>query len=489
MIRRILPTFGVTLITFGMTFMLPLAISIIGDDGAGHAFWPALLIAAFLGVILVSPAIIAREMPSLMPRDGMLLVALCWTLLPALAALPLIDYFQAAGKPISWSFAYFEAVSGLTTTGATVITGLDDLPYAINFWRCFLQGIGGMGILILAVAILPLVSAGAGSIFKAESTGPLKEAKLTPRIAQTAKGLWGVYAAISLACFFAYWAAGMSFGDAWLHMFSTMSLGGLSSHDSSFGFFNSPTLEWIAIFFMLIASGSFALYFVALHKRKVLIVFKDPEWWGTLTILLGSSLLITGLLLLRGVYSDPWEALRAATFSTVSIGSTTGYATVDYTTWPIFAPVLILMLSGVATSAGSTGAGIKMARLIILIKQTRREVMRMLHPRAVNPLMINGEPVANGVIFAALAFMLVYGGTILVLTGLLLLTDMPLDTAFSAIIATVNNAGPGLNEIGPAGNFSGLTALQLNICSAAMILGRLEMMSILAIFTVEFWRE
>lgn len=178
MIRRILPTFGVTLITFGMTFMLPLAISIIGDDGAGHAFWPALLIAAFLGLILVSPAIIAREMPSLMPRDGMLLVALCWTLLPALAALPLIDYFQAAGKPISWSFAYFEAVSGLTTTGATVITGLDDLPYAINFWRCFLQWIGGMGILILAVAILPLVSAGAGSIFKAESTGPLKEAKL-----------------------------------------------------------------------------------------------------------------------------------------------------------------------------------------------------------------------------------------------------------------------------------------------------------------------
>ena len=274
MIRRILPTFGVTLITFSMTFMLPLVISIIGDEGAGHAFWPALLIAAFSGLILVSPAIIAREMPSLMPRDGMLLVALCWTLLPALAALPLIDYFQAAGKPISWSFAYFEAVSGLTTTGATVITGLDDLPYAINFWRCFLQWIGGMGILILAVAILPLVSAGAGSIFKAESTGPLKEAKLTPRIAQTAKGLWGVYAAISLACFFAYWAAGMSFGDAWLHMFSTMSLGGLSSHDSSFGFFNSPTLEWIAIFFMLIASGSFALYFVALHKRKSLLFSK-----------------------------------------------------------------------------------------------------------------------------------------------------------------------------------------------------------------------
>lgn len=488
-LRRILPTFGVVLITFGMTFLIPQIISLIGQDGAANDFWPAFVLSIFLGFICISPALISRKMPELMPRDGMLLVVICWTFLPALAALPLVIYFHDAGKPISWSFAYFEAVSGLTTTGATVIVGLDDLPYTINFWRCFLQWIGGMGILILAVAILPLVSAGAGSIFKAESTGPLKEAKLTPRIAETAKGLWGVYCAISLACFFAYWAGGMTFGDAWLHMFSTMSLGGLSSHDSSFGFFNSALLEWIAIFFMLIASGSFALYFVALYKRKPLVVLRDPEWWSTITLLLGTSLAITALLLLRGVYVDPWEALRAATFSTVSIGSTTGYATVDYTTWPIFAPVLILMLSGVATSAGSTGAGIKMARLVILVKQTRREIKRMLHPRVVDPLMINGELVANSTIFAVLAFMLVYGGTILMLTGMLLLTDMPLDTAFSAIVATVNNAGPGLNEIGPAGNYASLSTLQINICSIAMILGRLEMMSFLAIFTFEFWRE
>ena len=488
-IRRILPIFGVVLITFGMTFLIPQIISMARNDGAANDFWPAFALSIFFGLVFLSPAILAREMPDLMPRDGILLVVLCWTLLPALAALPLVIYFHDIGKPISWSFAYFEAVSGLTTTGATVITGLDDLPYTINFWRCFLQWIGGMGILILAVAILPLVSSGAGSIFKAESTGPLKEARLTPRIAQTAKGLWGVYCLISLACLFAYWLGGMTLGDAWLHMFSTMSLGGLSSHDASFGYFESALLEWIAIFFMLVASGSFALYFVALHKRKPLMVFSDPEWWGTMTLMLCASLFITALLLIRGVYTDPVEALRAAAFITVSIGSTTGYATVDYTKWPVFAPVLILMLSGVATSAGSTGAGIKMARLVILVKQTRREIKRMLHPRVVDPLLINGEPVANSTIFAVLAFMLVYGGTILVLTGLLLLTDMPLDTAFSAIVATVNNAGPGLNEIGPAGNFAGLSTLQINICAVAMILGRLEMMSFLAIFTFEFWRE
>lgn len=487
--RRILPTFGVILITFGFLFLIPEAISIFMGDGAMNDFWLPFLLSIFLGLICASSAIIQRKMPDLKPRDGILLVVLCWTLLPALACLPFVIYFHDLGKPISWSFAYFEAVSGLTTTGSTVIVGLDNLPYAINFWRCLLQWVGGMGILVLAVAILPLVSGGAGSIFRAESTGPLKESKLTPRITETAKGLWGVYCLFSLACVLAYWAGGMTWGDAWLHMFSTMSLGGLSSYDDSFGHFQSPLLEWIAIVFMLIASGSFALYFVALSKRKVLLVFRDPEWIGTLILLLGCSMAITMLLLAHEVYVDPLEALRVATFNTVSIGSTTGYSTVDYNQWPIFAPVLMLLLSGVATSAGSTGAGIKMARLIILIKQTRREIMRMLHPRVIDPLMVNGEPVANRTIFAVLAFMLVYGGTILTLTFVLLLTDMPLDTAFSAIVASVNNMGPGLNEIGPAGNYAGLTDFQVNVCSVAMILGRLEMMSFLAIFTFEFWKE
>ena len=488
-LRRILPTFGVILIAFSFTLLIPQFIAMITGDGGQNDFWAPFVLALFLGFVFASPAIISREIPELIPKDGILLVVMCWTLIPAIACLPFIIYFHDIGQDISWSFAYFEATSGLTTTGGTVLVGLDKLPYSINFWRCFLQWIGGMGILILAVAILPLVSTGAGSIFRAESTGPLKEAKLTPRIEQTAKGLWGVYCLLSLACVFAYWAGGMSWGDAWLHMFSTMSLGGLSSHDDSFGYFNSPLLDWIAVFFMLIASGSFALYFVALSKRKVLLIFRDPEWIGSLSLLITASLLITGVLLVNGVYNDPWLALRMATFNTVSMGSTTGYSTTDYNQWPIFAPVLMLLLSGVATSAGSTGAGIKMARLVILMKQTRREITRMLHPRVIDPLMIDGEAVPNRTIFAVLAFMLVYGGTILFLTLVLLLTNMPLDTAFSAVVASVNNAGPGLNEIGPAGNYSKLTDFQVNVCSIAMILGRLEMMSVLAIFSFDFWRD
>lgn len=488
-LRRMLPTFGVILIAFGCTFLLPEVIAMIGADGGQNAFWLPFLVSLLLGGLLVFPSAVSRGMPDLQPKDGILLVVLCWSFLPALACLPLVIYFAEIGKPISWAFAYFETVSGLTTTGATVIVGLDDLPYSINFWRCWLQWVGGMGILILAVAILPLVSTGAGSVFRAESTGPLKEAKLTPRITETAKGLWGVYCLISLLCVIAYFAGGMPWGDAWLHMFSTMSLGGLSSHDASFGYFKSPTLEWIAVVFMLIASGSFALYFVALIKRKPMLVLVDPEWLGSMGLLIGGSLLVAALIYAKGVYDEPMEALRAAAFNTVSMGSTTGYATTDYNTWPIFAPVFMLLLSGVATSAGSTGAGIKMARLVILMKQTKREIFKMLHPRVVDPLMVNGEPVANKTIFSVLAFMLVYGGTILALTFILLLTDLPLDTAFSAVVACVNNAGPGLNEVGPAGNYAGLSDFQVSVLSIAMILGRLEMMSFLAIFTLEFWRE
>jgi trk system potassium uptake protein TrkH len=488
-IRRILPTFGIILITFGMAFLVPEALALIGDDGASNDFWMPLVLTVLLGLLCLLPAFVSGKIPELRPRDGILLVSLCWTVLPGLACLPFMIYYNDLGKPISLSFAYFEAVSGLTTTGATVLVGLDDLPYSINFWRCFLQWLGGMGILVLAVAILPLVSAGAGSLFRAESTGPLKESKLTPRIAETAKGLWAVYSAISLTCVAAYRLGGMSWGDAWLHMFTTMSLGGLSSHDASFGFFQSATLEWISIFYMLVASGSFALYFVAFHKRRFSLIFKDPEWLGSIALLVGASIAIAALIFFHGVVNNPAEALRTALFNTVSMGSTTGYATTDYNQWPVFAPVLMLLLSGVATSAGSTGAGIKMARLIILVKQTRREIMRMLYPHMIDTLTIGGSPVANGTVFSVMAFMLVYGGTILALTFVLLLTDMPLDTAFSAIVATANNAGPGLNDIGPAGNYAGLTDFQANVCSLAMILGRLEMMSFLALFTFEFWRE
>ncbi|MEZ5644800.1 MAG: potassium transporter TrkG [Burkholderiaceae bacterium] len=486
---RVFPLLGAIVMVFAVTMVVPLSVSWFVEDGATRAYvWPLVLTLA-TGMAMRALGWRDKSKVDLQARDGILLVGLAWTVLPLFASTPLLIYFAGTPAPLSFTDAYFEAMSAMTTTGATVLVGLDALPASINLWRCFLQWLGGMGILVLAVAILPMLGVGGSQVFRAEATGPMKEAKLTPRITETAKGLWTVYSVLSLACVLAYWLGGMPALDAWSHMFSTLSLGGLSSHDASFGYFKSPTLEWIAIVFMLLASCNFALYFVAFIKRSPLRIWQDAEWRGSMSLLLGCSLLIAVLLLVKGTMQDPWETLRVALFNVVSIGSTTGYSTVDYTTWPIFAPIVMIMLSGMATSAGSTGAGIKMARIILLVKQSRREMRRIIHPRAVHPVTLGGNAVDNATIFAVLGFMLIYGGTIIGLTLLLLVTDMNFDTAFTAIVASVNNMGPGLNEVGPAGNFAGLDDFQTWVCTVAMLLGRLEMVSFLVLFTPGFWRK
>ena len=486
---RIFPVLGAIVMVFALTMLVPLGVSAWTHDGAEAAYPIAMLVTFAAGLAMRSAVWRVGRQLDLQARDGILLVGMVWTLLPLFASLPLLLYFSGTASPMSFTDAYFESMSGLTTTGATVLVGLDALPASINLWRCFLQWLGGMGILVLAVAILPMLGVGGSQLFRAEATGPMKDAKLTPRITETAKGLWSVYSLLSLACVLGYWLAGMPALDAWIHMFSTLSLGGLSSHDSSFGFFQSPAMEWVAIVFMLLASCNFALYFVALTKRNPGRIWRDAEWRGSMALLVGSSVFIAGLLLFKGTMSDPLETLRVALFNVVSIGSTTGYSTVDYTTWPVFAPLYMIMLSGIATSAGSTGAGIKMARLVILFKQAKREMSRIVHPRAVNPVTLGGHLIDSSTIFSVLGFMLVYGGTIIGLTMLLLLTDMPFDTAFTAVVASVNNMGPGLNEVGPAGNFAGLTDFQTWVCTAAMLLGRLEMLSFLVLFTPGFWRK
>ncbi|MDD5028579.1 MAG: potassium transporter TrkG [Rhodoferax sp.] len=486
---RVVPVFGAILMVFSLTMLVPLAVSRSLVDGAEGAFWPAVVATFVVGLLLRLLGPLRSPMPELQVRDGILLVSLCWVLLPLAASGPLLLFFAATPTPMSFTGAYFEAMSALTTTGSTVLTGLDALPASINLWRCFLQWLGGMGILVLAVAILPMLGVGGSQLFRAETAGPMKDTKLTPRIKETAKGLWTVYCAISLACVLAYWYGGMAALDAWMHMFSTLSLGGLSSHDASFGYFQSPALEWIAIVFMLLASGNFALYFVSLHRRSWKPIFRDPEWRGSMLLLLGGSVFIAGLLWAKGMSHGVMETLRTALFNVISIGSTTGYSTTDYSLWPVFAPIFMIMLSGMATSAGSTGAGIKMIRVLILIKQARREMSRIIHPHAVNPVSIGGNVISNGTIFAVLAFMLVYGTTVLGLTFALLLSDMPFDVAFSAILASVNNMGPGLGPVGPAGNYASLSTFQLWVCTLAMLLGRLEMLSFMVLFRPEFWRK
>ena len=479
----VLAILGGIVMMFAMTMLVPLAFAFFGDDAALRAYDGAILITFFSGLALFLAC--RRFKRELQPRDGFLLVSLVWTVLPAFGALPLL--FHVPG--LSFTDAYFEAVSGLTTTGATVLTGLDALPTSINVWRCFMVLIGGMGILVLAVAILPLLGVGGSQLFKAETPGPMKDQKLTPRIAETARGLWVVYFAIALACFLAYRIAGMGWADAFMHMCSTMGLGGFAAYDASFGYWNSPAIEAVAIAFMLIAGVNFALYFVAWKRRSLWGVWRDAEARLFVVTMIVSVLGIAAFLSVHQVYPSFTEALRHAAFNVVSIATTTGFASVDYAQWPIFAPVLMLLLSCFATCAGSTGGGIKMIRAMLLLKGARRELKRIVHPRAVVPVRLGAALVDAQVLSSVLAFMLIYGAVMVAATMLLLFSGLDVVTAFTAVLASINNTGPGLGEVGPAGNFQGLTDFQTWVCSITMLLGRLELFSILVLFTASFWRK
>ena len=482
----VLRVLGMLMVMFALSMLLPFAVSWFTDDGIWRIYPWAIGITAAAGLSLwIGLDHFRRE---LQPRHGVILVTLVWVVLPLCAMLPLVLGMGHVGLSISFTHAYFEAVSGLTTTGATVLTGLDALPVSINVWRTFLQWLGGMGILILAVAILPLLGVGGAQLFRAEAAGPIKDTKLTPRMTETAKGLWGVYGVFSLACALAFWAAGMEPLDALMHMFATVSLGGLSSHDASFAYFDSPLIELIALVFMLLASCNFALYFVAMRKGRWDGFWRDPEMRATLAVLLGGGLIVALLLWAKGVYG-PVEALRYGIFHVVSVATTTGFTTVDYLSWPVFAPVLMLLLSGVATSAGSTGGGIKMVRMLILLKQARRELTRLVHPRAMQPVRLGNGVVDDRMIFSVLAFMLVYGATVITLSMVLLLTDLDPVTAFSAVLASVHCMGPGLGALGPSSNYAVLTDFQTWICTLAMLLGRLEILSFMALLSPAFWRR
>ena len=482
----VLRVLGILVMIFSLSMGLPLAVSLWTNDGVWQVYPVAMVGTMAVGAWFWWRLRLFRQ--ELQPRHGVMLVSMVWVLLPLSASVPLMLAGHHIGRPMSFTYAYFEAVSGLTTTGSTVLSDLDSLPVSINVWRTFLQWMGGMGILILAVAVLPLLGVGGSQLFKAEAAGPVKDAKLTPRMTGTAKGLWGVYALFSASCAVAYWAGGMAPLDALMHMFTTVSLGGLSPHDASFGYFQSPLLEAICIFFMLVASCNFALYFVAFHKGHWGGFWRDPELRATLCTLVGGGLLVALLLWAKGVYA-PLEALRHGMFNVISLATTTGFATQDYLGWPVFAPVFMLLLSGVATSAGSTGGGIKMVRMLILVKQARREMNRLVHPRAVQPVRLGEAVVDNRVIFSVLAFMLVYGGTVFGLSMLLLLTDLDIVTAFSVVLASVNCAGPGLGGVGPASTYAVLTDFQIWVCALAMLLGRLEILSFMALLTPAFWRR
>ncbi len=478
----VIRVFGVLLTCFSFTMLVPLLLSWFLHDGAESAYDEAFLITLATGLGLWWAA--RRQKHDLKVRDGFLMVVMVWTLLPIFAGMPLIFHLG-----ISFTDAYFEAVSGLTTTGSTVLPNLDKLPASINLWRGMLVWLGGMGLIVLAVAVLPLLGIGGRQMFKAEAPGPMKDSQLTPRMTQTAKGLWLVYAGITVACILSFYFAGMDWLDAFVHAFSVMGLGGFSSHDASFGYFDSPLLEFIAVLFMLVAGMNFATHFLALHGHSLKPYRHDPEAGWFLAVTVGSILGIAIYLYMLDVYPDMETALRHSAFNLVSIATTTGLASVDYSLWPMFAPLWMLFLSSFVTSAGSTGGGIKMIRALILYKQVYRELVRAMHPSVVWPIRVGGGVVPQNIITAVLAFGFAYMCIIVTLTLVLSFSGLDIISAFSAVVASINNTGPGLNLVGPATTYEILTDFQTWVCTVAMLLGRLEIFTLLVVLTPAFWRK
>lgn len=479
----ILKMLGIVITVFGISMLLPLAVSLALGDNALTAYDEAVAATVLTGLLLW--LVNRRDRSELKYRDGFLLVVLIWTLLPLFAALPLLLYLPG----LSFTDAYFETMSGLTTTGATLLSGLDALAPSINLWRAQLHLIGGMGVIVLVTAILPLLGVGGRQMFKAESPTPMKDEKLTPRMAETAKGLWVVYLAITLTCFGSFWLGGMTWIDALTHAFSVMGLGGFSSHDASFGYFNSVTLEVIAMVFSLIAGINFSTHFLALHHRSLASYRHDPEAGWFLAVVLGSCLMLGLYLWLNGQYADFPTALRYASFNAISMATSLGLANADFNLWPSFAGLWLLLLCSFSSSAGSTGGGIKMVRAILLYKQVSREIRKLLHPRAEIPVKLGTAVVPNKIMYAVLAFFFIYVAAIVIMTFILGASGLDILTAFTAVVATINNTGPGLGQVGPATTYAVLTDFQTWVCSFSMLLGRLELFTLLVVLTPDFWRK
>ena len=477
-IRRIL---GLLLAVFSVSMLAPAAVSLYYRDGQAELFIEAFLIVLAVGMLTWFPA--RRRHGELRLRDGFLVVALFWCVIGLAGAVP----FVLADDPrMTVSQAVFESVSGFTTTGATVLTGLDALPRSILYYRQQIQWLGGIGIVVLAVALLPLLGIGGMQMLKAETPGPMKDAKLTPRITGTAKALWGVYLVITLAGVLAYWLAGMSLFDAVSHSFTAVSTGGYSTHDASIGYFGSASVELVTIVLMVLGGASFSLHFLAWRYRHVGDYWRDEEFRAYVAILLATTLFTTVVLVLTGAHADPAEAVRSALFHAVSVQTSTGFTTEDFSLWPGMLPTLLIFTSFVGGCAGSTGGGMKVIRWLLVTKQGSREVSRLIHPSAEVVVKLGGRPIDSRVIEAVWGFFAIYLIVFTLLMLALMGTGVDQITAFGAIATCMNNLGPGLGEV--ATNFQAMNAAGEWLCTLAMLLGRLEIFPLLVLVSPAFWR-
>jgi len=469
---------------FSTTLLVPAAIAAIYNDGGGVAFVRSFVICVFIGLICWYPNRTFRR--ELKVRDGFVVVVMFWLALGSVGAVP----FLLSERPdMNLADSVFESFSALTTTGATVITGLDDLPKAILFYRHLLQWLGGMGIIVLAVAVLPMLGVGGMQLYRAETPGPVKDSKMTPRIAETAKALWYIYLALTSLCGLAYWAAGMSIFDAICHSFSTIAIGGFSTHDASMGHFDSTVINLICVFFLLISAVNFSLHYAAIIRPKRLIssYFKDPELRLFLAFQLGLVLLVFAVLFKENIYLSIDEAFTHALFQAVSMSTTAGFGTESFSSWPLFLPLLLIFASFMGGCAGSTGGGMKVIRVVLLFLQGARELKRLVHPRAIFAIRLGDKALPDRVVDAVWGFFAAYALVFVICMLALLFTGLDDITAFSATAAALNNLGPGLGEV--AAHYGNINDAAKWILVVAMLFGRLEIFTLLVLFTPAFWKN
>lgn len=473
---------GLLLMVFSTTMLPPVIVDLLYGENAWWPFINSFMLLLGVGLLLFIPFRNYRD--DLRLRDGFMVVVLFWFVLGSSGGLPL---YLSAVPELSLTDAVFESISGLTTTGATVIVGLDELPHAILFYRQELQWLGGMGIIVLAVAVLPMLGIGGMQLYRAETPGPVKDTKLTPRITETAKALWYIYLGLTVACGLAYWLAGMTPFDAIAHAFSTVAIGGFSTHDASLGFFDNRGIEIIAIVFMLLSGVNFALHFMAFRHRRLTPYLQDSEFKTYISVLFSVGVITVGYLLFSKTFASPTDSVIEGLFQVVSIGTTTGFTTQEYYTWPGFLPVLLLYVSFIGGCAGSTGGGIKVIRILLLVKQGVRELQRLVHPSGQFAVKIGRKPVPDSVIEAVWGFFAAYFAISALMILLLMASGLNQDTSFSAVAACLNNLGPGLDQVGQ--NYADINDFAKWVLCLAMLLGRLEIFTLLVLLTPGFWRK
>jgi len=469
------------LLTMYASSLVPVTVLALATDDAATLGWSAFAaVTGIGGVLLWWPQ--RREIERLRARDGFVIVSMFWIVLSTLSALPLFAFLD-----LDLPAALFEAVSGFTTTGATVLSELDDMPAAILYYRQQLQWLGGIGMIVSAVAILPMIGVGGMQLLRAEASGPMKDDKLTPRIGKTARHLWGIYAGLTALCAVGYLAAGMSPFDAVCHAMSTLSTGGFSTHDASIAYFDSVTIEGIAIVFMILGSIPFTLHFMALRQRTLAPYRSHTEVMTFIVLVLLAILVIAAQLIATERYTDASFALRAAAFAVGTVITSTGFMTENFTEWPLGLPILLIYISCIGGCAGSTAGGIKVIRFVVLARNGAQQFKRLVHPNLIRPLKLDGRVLPDKVTDAIWGFFALYVLIFVVLMILAMLGGLDQVSAFGAVATSLNNLGPGLGET--AVTFATVPGWLQVLFSFAMLLGRLEFFTLLVLLHPEFWRS